>query len=196
MRVIGLTGPIGCGKSTAAAHLETKGYERIKMAGALKDMMRVIGMTDAHIEGDLKEVPSALLCGKTPRFAMQTIGTEWGRDIIGNDIWCNIWTAKALHVLRSHSFGVVCDDVRFANEVEAVKSVGGIIIEIVRPGCERSASHASESFEISADIKIMNDGSIENLVKNLDALLDLLPSSQRKLFSADDDDGSVVGVPV
>lgn len=195
MRVIGLTGPMGCGKSTVAAHLETKGYKRIKMAGPLKNMMRSIGLTDEHIEGDLKEVPSPLLCGKTPRFAMQTLGTEWGRDTIGADVWCNIWTAHALEILRTNSFGIVVDDVRFPNESSALQSVGGVLIEIVRPGYERSSSHASESLDVSARIKIHNDREISHLLLAVDSLLALRLSSLQEREQSNDE-GGVQGHPV
>ena len=43
-------------------------------------MLYQLGLGEAHIEGALKEVPCELLGGKTPRYAMQTLGTEWGRD--------------------------------------------------------------------------------------------------------------------
>ena len=194
MRVIGLTGPMGCGKSTVAAHLETKGYTRIKMAGVLKEMMRAMGLGYEHIEGSLKEVPSPLLCGKTPRFAMQTIGTEWGRNTIGENLWCNIWVAQALQALRTHSFGVLCDDIRFPNEADALKSVGGVLIEVVRPGHEKSASHESETFDVVPEIKLLNDRSIEHLIFSVDALLGVMPSAQPSLFSQDDD--GVSGHPV
>jgi putative protein kinase ArgK-like GTPase of G3E family len=79
-QIIGLTGLMGSGKSLAAQELERIGFTRTRFAGSLKDMMRVLGLTEEEIEGNLKETACALLGGKTPRYAMQTIGTEWGRS--------------------------------------------------------------------------------------------------------------------
>jgi hypothetical protein len=51
-------------------------WRQVKFAGPLKSMCMALGLTEAHIEGHLKEVPCELLCGQTPRHAMQTLGTE------------------------------------------------------------------------------------------------------------------------
>ena len=152
--IIGFTGPIGCGKSFAARHLvNNHGFTIHKMAEPLKSMMRAIGLTDQHIEGALKEVPCDLLCGKTPRRAMQTLGTEWGRALVGDDLWVNLWR----HTLPAGR--IVCDDVRYANEAATVRSLGGIVIEIRREGVGTHGAHASERFDgVVADRVIYNCG--------------------------------------
>jgi hypothetical protein len=152
--IIAFTGPIGSGKSFAAKYLEeAHGFDVHKMAGPLKNMLRAVGLTERHIEGDLKEVPCEVLCGKTPRLAMQTLGTEWGRDIIGADLWVNLWR----HTLPKGD--VVCDDVRFPNEAAMLRSMGGIIVKIERDGFEAKTTHASEAFiGIAPHITIRNDG--------------------------------------
>jgi hypothetical protein len=61
-QIIAFTGLAGSGKSTAAKHLCTRhGFERVRFAGPLKDMMRALGLTEREIEGDRKESPCALL---------------------------------------------------------------------------------------------------------------------------------------
>src|SRR5262245_6513313 len=95
-RIIGLTGKLKSGKTEAALHLCKKGFTRVRFAGPLKNMMTCLQLTDAEIEGMLKEQPCDLLCGKTPRYAMQTIGTEWGRALIGEDLWVNAWKRLVL----------------------------------------------------------------------------------------------------
>jgi hypothetical protein len=152
--IIGFTGPIGCGKSFAARHLvNNHGFAVHKMAGPLKSMMRAIGLTDEHIEGTLKEVPCDLLCGRTPRHAMQTIGAEWGRDLIGGDLWVNLWR-NALPAGR-----VVCDDVRYPNEAATIRAVGGLVVEVRREGVGTHGNHASERFDgVLADKVIYNSG--------------------------------------
>lgn len=163
--IIGFSGPIGCGKSYAAAHMVNRhGFTLHKMAGPLKNMMRAVGLTEEHIEGKLKEVPCDFLCGKTPRHAMQTIGTEWGRDLIGADLWIRLWQ----HNMPDGN--VVCDDIRFPNEAETIQSAGGLVVKINRAGCEPFDGHASETFyNVPCDIELNNDG--DGFAEKLDKLL-------------------------
>ena len=94
--LLGIHGKAGSGKSTAAQVLIDGGFKRVKFADPLKNMLRAIGLTDQHIEGDLKEVPCDMLLGQTPRHAMQTLGTEWGRGCIGGEFWtCLLYTSDA-----------------------------------------------------------------------------------------------------
>jgi len=153
--VIALAGPAGSGKSTAARHLiEQHGYTLVKFAGPLKAMMRAIGLTDEHIEGSLKEVPCKLLCGKTPRWAMQSIGSNWARDMIGPDLWRNIWFDTAADVLDQGG-RVVCDDMRFANEEAAVRDLGGRVVQLFGRG-GIAGWHVSESYQPKADSRVWN----------------------------------------
>jgi hypothetical protein len=154
--IIALSGAAGSGKSTAAAHLVDKGYTLVKFAGPLKDMMRAIGLSEEHIEGILKEQPCALLQGQTPRHAMQTIGTQWGRDIIGPHFWIGLWEARALEVLDSGG-RVVTDDCRFENEADAVRKLGGSVVRLLGRGGIAGA-HASEQMGWAPDAVLLNTG--------------------------------------
>ncbi|WP_174875205.1 deoxynucleotide monophosphate kinase [Vogesella oryzae] len=142
-KIVVLAGVAGSGKSTIAAELVKHGYQVVKFAGLLKDMIRALGLTDAEIEGDLKEKPCALLGGQTPRHAMQTLGTEWGRELIARDIWVNAWRRKVEAVLASGG-RVVVDDCRFPNELNAALALGGVAVRLVRDGAG-TVAHASES---------------------------------------------------
>jgi hypothetical protein len=93
----------------------------------------------------------------TPRFALQQLGTEWGRHC-----YQNVWVD---HVLRTHErlqaggcyydqrsglrlwshvcaaddfmaapkINVIVPDVRFIGEIKAIKEAGGTIVRVVRP---------------------------------------------------------------
>lgn len=160
-RVVGLSGLAGSGKSTAASFLQSQGYTLVKFAGPLKDAMRAIGLTDYHIEGDGKEKPCTLLQGKTPRHAMQTIGTDWGRDLIGPHFWVGLWEARANEVLDAGGL-VVADDVRFPNEAEAIRKLGGRVVRLVGRG-GISGGHASEGMDWEADSVVANTGRVTAL---------------------------------
>lgn len=171
IKMIALTGYAGSGKTTAAKYLvEAHGFTLVKFAGPLKSMMRCLGLGDREIEGDLKEQPCAILGGKTPRHAMQTLGTEWGRALIHSDLWVNAAMEMAADVL-DHGGRVVIDDMRFGNEVKAVKSNGGIIIRINRPGVGPVNAHTSESNDIKPDYGILNDLGVQELCWIIDYVI-------------------------
>lgn len=128
LKLIGLIGRKGSGKDTAALTLLSQGYRNVKFAGALKDMLRCLlayqgtdqETIERMVEGDLKETPTPLLGGREPRYAMQTLGTEWGRYLIASDLW--VRTA----IRRASGHHTVITDVRFPNEVDAVHEAGGV----------------------------------------------------------------------
>jgi|SRR5579872_1680765 len=176
-QIIGLAGRAGCGKSTAAAELVRLGFTRVRFAGPLKDMMRALGLTDEEIEGRFKESPCALLCGRTPRYAMQTIGTDWGRDMIGPRLWVNAWET-CVHRLPSH-IPVVCDDVRFQNEADAVHRMGGVVIEIKRAAVDAKAVlHPSEALQFDSDYVLDNNGTVEAFHDSLRMMLTGLQATE------------------
>jgi len=173
--IIGFCGPIGAGKTTAAMHLvERWGFTRVRFADPLKQMLRTLGLSATEVDGNLKDKPSGLLGGKTPRWAMQSLGTEWGRDLIGPDLWVNAWRVAT----RQH-LNVVADDVRFPNEVEAIKRIQGKVIRVERPGHEASTDHVSEQHRLAEDMTLLNSSDVEAMGAHLDAMLKRLIGVQR-----------------
>ena len=168
--VIALTGLAGSGKSTASKYLvEKHGYQLVKFAGPLKDMLRAIGLGEGHIEGEHKETDLAMLSGHTPRHAMQTLGTEWGRKCMGEDFWTNLWRSRVDSVLAFDG-RVVVDDCRFPNEADEVRKLDGVVWQIVGRG-GIAGSHESEAGCGAADVEIRNIGDIVDLHRQLDLFL-------------------------
>jgi hypothetical protein len=162
--IIGICGQIGSGKSAATRHLvNSYRFKKRPFAGPIKDMMAAIGLNDDQLNGDQKEVPVPLLSGHTPRWAMQTLGTEWGRVLMNENFWVNLW----LHNLPANR-DVVADDVRFKNEVDIIHDNGGIVIQIERPGTGPLAHHASEQQGVRGDILISNTGTLDDLYEDID----------------------------
>jgi hypothetical protein len=149
--------------------VKSRGFERVRFAGPLKAMMAALGLTPAEIDGDRKELPCDLLRGKTPRHAMQTIGTEWGRKLIGDDLWIRAWRAAVDRLPAGTP--VVVDDCRFPNEAEAIKAAGGIIVRIERPGAGTASVHESEQYALPAVRTVHNTLDERNLKEQVDVVL-------------------------
>lgn len=156
--VVVFTGQAGSGKPTATKFLvEKHGYTLVKFAGPLKDMMRAIGFNDRELEGDLKKGPCSLLSGHTPRWAMQSLGTEWGRVYIADDFWIGLWRRRVEKVF-AEAGRVVVDDCRFPNEAEAIRRLGGDIYRLTGRG-GIAGGHESERGCGDEDLVIANDNS-------------------------------------
>ena len=128
------------GKSTIAERMVKKGVIRGSFAGALKGMLNPLlswlgyGMKElsAMLDGDRKGEVIPVL-GKTPRELMQTLGTEWGRQMVHLDIWVAA-VRKLVVDAAAAGQSVVIDDMRFPNEFEMVKGLGGTTVKVLRPG--------------------------------------------------------------
>ena len=172
-RLIALSGRAGSGKSVVAQELMDRDWDRVKFADGLKNMLRVLysmmGLNfyevEDRIEGDLKETPDPYLQGRSPRHAMQTLGQEWGRTCISDDFWVKAWTERARTKLK-HGYSVVVDDCRYANEADAIRKIGGIVVRVDRPNHEATGTtHASEQFDFEPDVTLINDGTVDDLIK-------------------------------
>jgi len=171
--LIAFTGAAGSGKSTAASHLrEWYGYTRIRFADPIKEMLRDFGLTFDQLDGSLKETPCDLLCGKTPRRAMQTLGDEWGRQLMGGDVWVRAWERRVDEVRSFRDCGIVVDDLRYPNELDAILHLGGTVIRVVRPGIDLVESHASESHVLFSQRILINHGSVADLRQSLERIIE------------------------
>ena len=140
--IIGICGFIGSGKDTAANYLVGwHGFRRDSFAGALKDAVaHVFGWDRELLEGLTTEARAwreqvdpwwAERLGMphlTPRWVLQYWGTEVCRQGFHDDIWI----AALENRLRQRTGHTVISDVRFPNEVHAIRNAGGRIVWIKR----------------------------------------------------------------
>jgi hypothetical protein len=164
--VIGLTGKARSGKDTIAEHLRNYYFfDHYWFSKPMKDAAKIIfGWDDRHLYGDLKEIVD-LRYGISPRVALQTLGTEWGRECINKDLWIN----RAKTEIELHE-NIVISDCRFNNEAEMIIAAGGLVINVIRLNTKNVASHVSESGIsprfISFDIE--NSGNLSELYDAVD----------------------------
>lgn len=163
--LIALAGLAGAGKTTVANILvEDFGFTRARFAAPLKSMLSELlrhaganeELVKRLVDGDLKEVPCPLLGDRSPRYAMQTLGTEWGRELIHPELWL-LTLERGLSHLLAEDMDVVIDDARFLNEFALARRLGGEVIKVERLGAP-AQTHPSERdlFKLSPDATLFN----------------------------------------
>lgn len=176
--LIGLFGYPESGKSEVSKYLRSKyQFERINVGDGMKAMLagyyRLFGLTEREIErrlyGDLKETPDPMLNGKTPRYALQTIGKEW-RDLIDPPLFADRWADRVRHARNA-----VADGMRYPDELPAFRSLGGVLIQVSRPGhVSPGREHVADArlmLEQDRDAVLLNDGTLEQLPEKIEQLL-------------------------
>lgn len=190
-KLIGLTGQAGCGKDTVAQILcGTQEFRRIALADPIKrGISEMFRLHESYLTNrDLKEIPHKDLCGKTPRYLMQSLGTEWGRNCIDLQVWLKI-AQKEINYIKgiaesqtTYIRGIVVSDVRFEGESRWIRDQGGEMWHIVRPNNPHKIdqTHDSEA-GVSVwplDKVIINDGDIDDLFEDVALLLAMASEEQ------------------
>lgn len=143
MQLIGTCGFLGAGKSTVADYLvRTHGFTRLSFAAAVKDITAVLfGWDRQLLEGatptsrEWRDQPDAFWTSRmgrawTPRLALQFVGTDLCRTHVHPNIWVDT-VLKQIQALGPTA-RVVIDDVRFVNEIDLLRAVGGQIVVVLR----------------------------------------------------------------
>ncbi len=205
--IVGIVGFLGSGKGTVGDVLtQNYGFYRLSFADAVKDAVSVIFSWPRHLlEGDtpesreFRERPDAFWSQRfgyevTPRYMLQLMGTEAGRDVFHKDIWIH-----ALERKLAMFDNVVVPDVRFPNEIDFIRKVGGKIVSVKRgpepdwydlahaannvnflhsPECHdemsKSGIHYSEWAWVGQEFDhvIDNDGSMEDLRNKINNIME------------------------
>lgn len=183
--IIGLVGFIGAGKGTVRDILVREhGYHGFAFADALKDAVSTIfTWPRGLLEGDsnasraFRERIDPWWSHKlgyevTPRLILQKMGTEACRHGIADNIWI------AALEKRIHGYeDVVISDCRFPNELDFIRSAGGIIVQVSRgvPPTEEELSkmHISETAwnYIVPDYIVENDDTLQELKDKIKLVL-------------------------
>jgi len=191
--VLGIAGWARSGKDTVADYLVSKyGYEKASFAAPMKEAMyrlnpKITINNSAVVD---KRIPPThfstnnLRVGvdvygweelkeRSPdiRGLLQRFGTEVGRQMFDEDFWVNY----ALHNIPDGS-KVVIADVRYPNEADAIRKLGGKVVRVVRDGVGAANSHTSETAmdDYEYDSVITNNLDVRELYNLTDLMMGYL----------------------
>lgn len=177
--LIGIYGKARCGKDTAADYLAKRhGLMKYAFAEPIKQMLKA-GFGDHFHEGDRSGICPET--GKSYREMMQTIGTEWGRDMMHPELWVRMAASKWANVQAAALAGpepyqgMIISDVRFRSEARWIQQAGGVVIELYGRGSDTPVGipgHISEAGlgPDEVDMGINNRGDLANLHRLLDGV--------------------------
>lgn len=171
--LIGLAGRARTGKTTAANHLaNVHGFQTYAFAAPLREgLMNIFNLSPCDFDDDRKEQPIAWL-GRSPRELMQSMGTEWGRNMVHPELWLLLAEQNLEFLGQAHdtATGFVISDLRFENEADFVRKRGGIVIHVLRTDAAEVNPHVSETgIGIQDnDLVLHNEGGLDDLFGQLD----------------------------
>jgi hypothetical protein len=221
--LMGIHGRSNSGKDTAADFLTKYGFVKVALADPLKRIIReVYNFSDQQLWGpsENRNVPDQRykrsecpLCGGralhdecegsgptylTPRYALQELGTGWGRDCY-KDTWVELTIRTAREILMHPDSrytqqlgfwrepesegesirGIVVPDVRYLNEFRAIRKAGGRMVRLVRPGSGLTGAYGEHDSENDMreipdsefDLILHNDGTLDDLRQKVETLL-------------------------
>ena len=191
--IIGICGLIGSGKGTVADVLVDQGFTKVSFADKLKDgVSTIFGWNRAMLEGDTDESrqwreqrddfwSAETEMEVTPRLVLQLFGT----DCLRNGFHDGVWVSLLKKHMLDNPGNYVIPDVRFRNEQNMIRELGGEIWRVQRGdipewyGCamldNTTGSDLMEAYEVHPseykwidmnnkfDVTLYNEGTIEDL---------------------------------
>lgn len=185
VKLLGITGPARSGKDTIGNYVVDKyGFVRYAMAWPLKEMVKVgLGLDPNDYEtNDQKEAVIPWL-GCSVRHVWQTLGTDWGRVCINEDLWLILAERTIKKVIGMGVPGVVITDLRFENELAMVRRMGGVVLHVKTKRksnlSDQARAHASEAGVVVGpfDRVLANDDSLEELYQRVEVFMHSLRMS-------------------
>jgi len=201
--IIGICGLIGSGKGSVGDILVEKGYTKVSFADKLKDgVATIFGYNRAMLEGDTDESRSwreqtdefwSKETGRTitPRIILQ----EFGTDCMRNGYYDGVWVSLLKQQILDNPGNYVIPDVRFRNEQDMIRELGGEIWRVQRGdvpewyGCamldNTTGGNLMESYDVHVseykwidmnnkfNTTIYNNSTIENLKERVVDLINI-----------------------
>ena len=152
-KIIGLGGKKGHGKDTfglmMCSHLKPHRCSRVAFADPMYAAMKALtGVDFRTLTREEKESKEFIRYNpySTPRYMLQTFGTDWARGMIDENIWVEL-LAQRIRIQREPLDFVIITDVRFRNELDWIHDQGGdsIWVDASSRVPESADAHISEN---------------------------------------------------
>lgn len=178
--LIGLVGRKRVGKDTVAARLvEKHGFTRYAFADNVRRALLALDpIVEPGCDGH---------CCPSERLAkiVRTCGWEFAKEIPEvrrslqhygmaiREVDRDFWARPVLAAIAADDTPAVITDVRFRNEADAIRAVGGYLVRITRPGLDESDTHVSETelTDYPTDGHIVNSGALAVLDGKVDLIV-------------------------
>lgn len=184
--IFGLNGYARSGKDAFASTLVNEfGFRRIAFGDILKHAAEALdpvieettlGVRHMRLSEALASYEAADWAGRWERAKLnpdvrrllQRLGTEVGRDMLGENVWVDAAFASV-----SDDENIVCTDCRFESEARRIVRSGGAVVRINRPGVGPANSHSSETSldHWAFDAVVVNDSGLAELADSAAALV-------------------------
>lgn len=182
--IVGLAGKAGSGKNTAADSVAFSDYKQFAFASPIKKIAQIMfHLEDKHLyDNVVKEQiilnddgsPKWYIEGvaASPRLMFQWLGTKM-RTEVASDYFVKSMNEEIKKEIKkatneNKEAKIIITDVRFPNEAEFIRKMGGLILKIERPSVITTTElteHESEK-DLPSDLidrVIYNDGTIGDL---------------------------------
>lgn len=186
--IIGITGQIGSGKSLASQYLVEKyGFTEYSFAGPLKEIGRIFKFEEHQLYGSQAEkLEINRHWGVSGREFLQKLGTDVFRNHLpqvlpdmfpqgsaSSSPWVRLFE---ITVRENPGVNYVISDVRFLDETNSIRRMGGSIVRLIRDcsntgGPQVSHSSELEMSRITPNYVISNNSSVEHLFSRLDQII-------------------------
>lgn len=195
-KIIGICGSAGSGKDTIGDILVNNlpNWEKMSFASHLKDVASLLfGFNRKMLAGEtpedraIREQPDRFWSEKmgkdfTPRYALQYLGT----NLLRNQLHQNIWVDCLERKIMESDKNIVITDVRFPNEIDMIKKIGGEIWRVER-GELPSWFKTVDKIATELYLENYNSLQVEISLKNLESLsiLNTIHESEWKWIGCD-----------
>jgi hypothetical protein len=176
---VGISGWARAGKDTIADHMVANhGYTKMSFAEPMKEALYRLNPLVEHLGGGSMSVMQSVGADRdwdkakliTPKIRelLQRLGTEVGRDMFGENFWVDLAISKIPDGSK-----VAFADVRFPNEANAIKELGGELWRVERfnsgPANDHISEHALDDYKF--DHLIRNYNGLDSLYKTVTTIL-------------------------
>jgi hypothetical protein len=142
--VVGIAGPIGAGKTSVAGMIPDACC--LQWADPIyRGLAAMLGEDEERLRDRTNKERGLNVAGLdlTPRRLLQTLGTEWGRELTHPDLWValTLRTIQGQNLFDRRTVFAICGT-RFPNEAAAIRALGGEVWWVDRLGLEHAAPAA------------------------------------------------------